>query len=780
MALMLLDFEEEKETRRQQEVESYCTALRLPVPKKTARRGGYASIERKTQDGQLMVAATDGEEDFVFGMREQAKELTEGVRAKERAEKETAVAKEPAVLLASWLESQGGASWSQDSQKGFSEDGRRKQLEVIFERVFHTVRVWRVLGGSSRGGLVVRTAASLGSPDLGSRLETGSLVRLLGRKGDRLQYQLLAGRGPSRGWVSLRIHDTDTMARIDKDDADFEELAETLLRRFAMLPQSCIDVAEFPLAACIALTDELHRRKGLLWKLSIQDIWHRQAALDRRYLDPLLQYSAFPYGDAVLESLLSDTSLTPLRRVFPRFGNCDDGDVLWGKTLDPVSGLLPDAMFAAYFLGECKNLEGAVRFGAQSTSLMNRRSDSEVLDDDGHDGNEAFLRIQGLSNADAALDPKSDHNDFIRQDEAFEQVTQRSSDAGEFVAQPQSGVAACILIDAAYHLARLVWKADATLEKFRCRFQELCPCFKTLKLSSNLALDKCYEFASDTVTVDVSLRLGNISLASARAKFGSYATHNVQIPADLPRPKLPVPCPNWVPEELAQARPPVAVDSQSAMPSWDATAYQEAVLDSSQLAVFPVSLAPVEVVKAEDLELQGLRRHQSASRPVAGGENFRSSLSFVNGLAPAAVSHVKYYSAKEPMFNEHTHEDHDKSLKGSFFDGTVKFGSQASEAWFLNEQGLAEGNISLVAHLGVPLAALEDIMADLLRCRLGCEFLTWQLDLEPQKHVPIGQELQLQAFCPVSQEREDQFFCCSKITCDGQTLVTARAILLTG
>lgn len=782
MALALLDFEGEKAEWERRQADSYHKALHGNRQQKAhVRKKGYASIERKTQDGKVVDAGTgtEGEDEFVFGMREQAKELIENGRAREKAQKEASIAEEPAMLRASWLECRKEAYWSKDSQLGFSEDGRRKQVESMFERVIHTVRIWRVLAGSSKGGLVVRAGASLGSPELGPRLETGSLVRLLGRNGDRLQYQLLAGSGPSRGWVSLRIRGTHTMARIDKDDPDFEELAETLLCRLAMLPQSCIDVPEFPLVACMSLTDELHRRKGLLFQLSKhQDIWHRRAALDREDLNPLFHYPAFPCGDTVLESLLFDTSLKPLQRIFPRLGHIEGGDPSWSKTLDPVSGLLPDAMFAAYFLGECNNLLGAVRFGPQSTSAMNRRLYNNVSDDAVRGTDILLARAPGFLNADDVLRLNANDDTLKPQNEAVKQNIEGSIDAGEFIAQPQSGVVACVLYDAAHYLARLVWKADATLEKFRCRFQALCPCFQTLQLSSNLALDKGYHFASDTVTVEVSLKLGLISVASAIAKFNSYQTCNMQIPAGLPRPKLPVPGPHWVPEELAQARPPATANSTSDTLSWDGSAYVETILDSSQQSVFPVSLAPIGMGEAEDLELQGLRRHQSASRPASGEGNFRSSLSFAEGLAPAAVSHVKYYSAKEPTFNEHTHEDHDKSVKGSFFDGAMKFGPQASEAWFLNEPGLAEGSISLVAHLGVPLAALEDSMAELLRCRLGGEFLTWQLDLELQAHVPIGQELQLQAFCPASQEREDQFLCCSKITCDGQTLVTARAILV--
>lgn len=66
--------------------------------------------------------------------------------------------------------------------------------------------IWKVVGGASTGGIIVRTGCALTSPVVagGQRLATGALVRQLATEGDRLLYELLSGKGPSSGWVTLR------------------------------------------------------------------------------------------------------------------------------------------------------------------------------------------------------------------------------------------------------------------------------------------------------------------------------------------------------------------------------------------------------------------------------------------------------------------------------------------------------------------------------------------------------------------------------------------------
>lgn len=61
-------------------------------------------------------------------------------------------------------------------------------------------QVWRVVGGTKDGGILVR--GDFPSKVIG-RLSSGSLVEELATSKDRLQYRLLSGSGPATGWVSL-------------------------------------------------------------------------------------------------------------------------------------------------------------------------------------------------------------------------------------------------------------------------------------------------------------------------------------------------------------------------------------------------------------------------------------------------------------------------------------------------------------------------------------------------------------------------------------------------
>eukprot|EP00930_Biecheleria_cincta_P045956 TRINITY_DN31679_c0_g1_i3.p1 TRINITY_DN31679_c0_g1~~TRINITY_DN31679_c0_g1_i3.p1 ORF type:complete len:693 (+),score=159.28 TRINITY_DN31679_c0_g1_i3:100-2178(+) len=66
---------------------------------------------------------------------------------------------------------------------------------------------WQVVGGSDKGGIVVRAGRELTSAQLPEKLATGALVEELERAGDRLNYKLVDGTGPKEGWVSVRLKD---------------------------------------------------------------------------------------------------------------------------------------------------------------------------------------------------------------------------------------------------------------------------------------------------------------------------------------------------------------------------------------------------------------------------------------------------------------------------------------------------------------------------------------------------------------------------------------------
>lgn len=64
---------------------------------------------------------------------------------------------------------------------------------------------WRVVGGGSQGGIVVRIGKEYDSSKAESRLATGAVVEELEAHGERLCYRLLEGTGPPSGWVSKTL-----------------------------------------------------------------------------------------------------------------------------------------------------------------------------------------------------------------------------------------------------------------------------------------------------------------------------------------------------------------------------------------------------------------------------------------------------------------------------------------------------------------------------------------------------------------------------------------------
>ncbi|CAE7833219.1 unnamed protein product [Symbiodinium sp. CCMP2592] len=67
------------------------------------------------------------------------------------------------------------------------------------------VKRWEVVGGSDKGGILVREGQSTTSKQLADRLSTGALVEELDLRGERLQFKRLTGTGPETGWVSLSV-----------------------------------------------------------------------------------------------------------------------------------------------------------------------------------------------------------------------------------------------------------------------------------------------------------------------------------------------------------------------------------------------------------------------------------------------------------------------------------------------------------------------------------------------------------------------------------------------
>jgi len=73
-------------------------------------------------------------------------------------------------------------------------------------------QVWKVVGGSDKGGIIARAGEGTSSQQLEPRLSTGALIQELEMKGDRLNYKLLKGDGPSTGWVAIKLKDGKELA----------------------------------------------------------------------------------------------------------------------------------------------------------------------------------------------------------------------------------------------------------------------------------------------------------------------------------------------------------------------------------------------------------------------------------------------------------------------------------------------------------------------------------------------------------------------------------------
>lgn len=81
---------------------------------------------------------------------------------------------------------------------------------------------WRVVGGEKTGGIIVRSDSTYSSEVLAQRLSTGAVINglELDESLTRLRYELVAGDGPSEGWVTLRIKDKELLVPCDDDEVE--------------------------------------------------------------------------------------------------------------------------------------------------------------------------------------------------------------------------------------------------------------------------------------------------------------------------------------------------------------------------------------------------------------------------------------------------------------------------------------------------------------------------------------------------------------------------------
>jgi len=98
--------------------------------------------------------------------------------------------------------------------------------------------IWAVVGGSGKGGIMVRREQDLTSNPFPTKLAPGSLIEELEVEGNRLHYKRLKGDGPDFGWVTIE-HNGKHLVEPWIDDNNEDDLrragiqtAFTLVKKF--------------------------------------------------------------------------------------------------------------------------------------------------------------------------------------------------------------------------------------------------------------------------------------------------------------------------------------------------------------------------------------------------------------------------------------------------------------------------------------------------------------------------------------------------------------------
>eukprot|EP00930_Biecheleria_cincta_P050348 TRINITY_DN354_c1_g1_i1.p1 TRINITY_DN354_c1_g1~~TRINITY_DN354_c1_g1_i1.p1 ORF type:complete len:1142 (+),score=241.95 TRINITY_DN354_c1_g1_i1:94-3519(+) len=74
-------------------------------------------------------------------------------------------------------------------------------------------QLWKVVSGAEHGGVLVRKECGLTSDTEGARLAPDAVVKELGFHDGRLHYQLISGRGPATGWVTINLRGKDLLLK---------------------------------------------------------------------------------------------------------------------------------------------------------------------------------------------------------------------------------------------------------------------------------------------------------------------------------------------------------------------------------------------------------------------------------------------------------------------------------------------------------------------------------------------------------------------------------------
>jgi len=75
--------------------------------------------------------------------------------------------------------------------------------------------IWEVIGGVSKGGIIVRSGRETSSLQIAERLCPGALVEVMEQHAGRLHYRMLSGTGPKSGWVSTKVKGKDLLVKAE-------------------------------------------------------------------------------------------------------------------------------------------------------------------------------------------------------------------------------------------------------------------------------------------------------------------------------------------------------------------------------------------------------------------------------------------------------------------------------------------------------------------------------------------------------------------------------------
>lgn len=109
------------------------------------------------------------------------------------------------------------AAASLERQRINGVSGGREASRQLDEN-FYQARRWKVVGGTDKGGIIVREGRQFSSQQCPDRLAHGALIEEEERVGDRLRYSRLLGIGPDAGWVNLTLKGKTLLLPVDSSE----------------------------------------------------------------------------------------------------------------------------------------------------------------------------------------------------------------------------------------------------------------------------------------------------------------------------------------------------------------------------------------------------------------------------------------------------------------------------------------------------------------------------------------------------------------------------------